>query len=58
MKDKAEVLVEVERLQAVQTELNAELASLHSDLERERSKNADPRNKDKVSTTFLFINSR
>ncbi|XP_050667281.1 G kinase-anchoring protein 1-like isoform X1 [Leptidea sinapis] len=47
MKDKAEVLVEVERLRAVQVELNTELASLHSDLEKERSKNADPRSKDK-----------
>ncbi|XP_045512101.1 G kinase-anchoring protein 1-like isoform X3 [Pieris brassicae] len=47
MKDKAEVLVEVERLRAVQAELNAELASLHSELEKERSKNADPRTKDK-----------
>lgn len=47
MKDKAEVLVEVERLRAVQVELNAELASLHTDLEKERSKNADSRAKDK-----------
>ncbi|XP_045484163.1 G kinase-anchoring protein 1 isoform X2 [Pieris rapae] len=47
MKDKAEVLIEVERLRAVQAELNAELASLHSELEKERSKNADPRTKDK-----------
>lgn len=48
MKDKAEVLVEVERLRAVQAELTAELASLHTDLEKERSKHADPRAKDKV----------
>ncbi|XP_049871672.1 G kinase-anchoring protein 1-like isoform X2 [Pectinophora gossypiella] len=47
MKDKAEVLVEVERLRSVQSELTAELAALHSDLERERSRNADPRAKDK-----------
>lgn len=47
MKDKAEVLVEVERLRAVQAELTAELASLHTDLEKERSKHADPRAKDK-----------
>ncbi|CAK1542143.1 unnamed protein product [Leptosia nina] len=47
MKDKAEVLIEVERLRSVQAELNAELASLHSHLEKERSKNADPRAKDK-----------
>lgn len=47
MKDKAEVLVEVERLRGVQAELTAELASLHTDLERERSKNTDPRAKDK-----------
>lgn len=49
MKDKAEVLVEVERLRAVQSELTAELATLHTDLEKERSKNTDPRTKDKVS---------
>ncbi|CAH0588037.1 unnamed protein product [Chrysodeixis includens] len=50
MKDKAEVLVEVERLRSVQAELTTELATLHTDLERERSKNTDPRaNKDKVS---------
>ncbi|CAG4935195.1 unnamed protein product [Colias eurytheme] len=47
MRDKAEVLVEVEKLRAMQAELNAELTSLHSDLEKERSKNADPRAKDK-----------
>ncbi|XP_050349716.1 G kinase-anchoring protein 1-like [Nymphalis io] len=47
MKDKAEILVEVERLRAVQSELTSELASLHTDLEKERSKNADPRAKDK-----------
>ncbi|XP_041980750.1 G kinase-anchoring protein 1-like isoform X2 [Aricia agestis] len=47
MKDKAEVLVEVEKLRAVQAELTGELATLHSDLEKERSKNADPRTKDK-----------
>ncbi|XP_026750032.1 G kinase-anchoring protein 1-like isoform X2 [Galleria mellonella] len=47
MKDKAEVLVEVERLRAVQAELTAELAILHTDLEKERSKNTDPRAKDK-----------
>ncbi|XP_045775402.1 G kinase-anchoring protein 1-like isoform X2 [Maniola jurtina] len=47
MKDKAEILVEVERLRGVQSELTAELASLHTDLEKERSRNADPRTKDK-----------
>lgn len=52
MKDKAEVLIEVERLRSVQTELTAEIASLHTDLEKERSKNTDPRtNKDKKHTT-------
>ncbi|KAL0870539.1 hypothetical protein ABMA27_005511 [Loxostege sticticalis] len=52
MKDKAEVLVEVERLRAVQAELTAELAALHTDLEKERSKNAqDPRTKDKKYST-------
>ncbi|XP_039758519.1 G kinase-anchoring protein 1-like isoform X2 [Pararge aegeria] len=47
MKDKAEILIEVERLRGMQSEMTAELASLHTDLEKERSKNADPRNKDK-----------
>ncbi|RVE44757.1 hypothetical protein evm_010609 [Chilo suppressalis] len=48
MKDKAEVLVEVERLRAVQSELTSEIAALHTELEKERSKNAqDPRSKDK-----------
>lgn len=51
MKDKAEVLVEVERLRAVQSELTAELATLHTDLEKERSKNTDPRAKDKKHPT-------
>ncbi|KAJ0175150.1 hypothetical protein K1T71_009291 [Dendrolimus kikuchii] len=51
MKDKAEVLVEVERLRAVQDELTAELAALHTDLEKERSKNGDPRAKDKKNPT-------
>ncbi|CAG9791077.1 unnamed protein product [Diatraea saccharalis] len=52
MKDKAEVLVEVERLRAVQTELTAEIAVLHTDLEKERSKNTqDPRSKDKKHHT-------
>ncbi|KAG6444955.1 hypothetical protein O3G_MSEX003624 [Manduca sexta] len=51
MKDKAEVLVEVERLRAVQAELTAEIATLHSDLEKERSKNTDPRSKDKKYNT-------
>ncbi|KAL4704470.1 hypothetical protein ACJJTC_019569 [Scirpophaga incertulas] len=48
MKDKAEILVEVERLRSVQTELTAEIAALLTDLEKERSKNTqDPRTKDK-----------
>ncbi|XP_013183668.1 G kinase-anchoring protein 1 [Amyelois transitella] len=51
MKDKAEVLVEVERLRAVQSELTAELATLHTELEKERSKNTDPRAKDKKNST-------
>ena len=53
MKDKAEVLIEVERLRSVQAELTAEIASLHTDLEKERSKNTDPRaNKDKVRNIY------
>ncbi|CAH2049365.1 unnamed protein product, partial [Iphiclides podalirius] len=47
MKDKAEVLVEVERLRAVQAELTTELESLHTDLEKERSRNTDNRSRDK-----------
>ncbi|XP_026325921.1 G kinase-anchoring protein 1-like isoform X2 [Hyposmocoma kahamanoa] len=47
MKDKAEVLVEVERLRGVQAELNTELAQLHTALQRERSRHADSRTKDK-----------
>ncbi|CAB3244608.1 unnamed protein product [Arctia plantaginis] len=58
MKDKAEVLVEVERLRAVQTELTTELASLHTDLEKERSKNTDPRAKDKKYSTTKKKNIR
>ncbi|CAG9130183.1 hypothetical protein JYU34_016055 [Plutella xylostella] len=46
MKDKAEVLIEVERLRAVQGELTAELAALHTELEKSRSKNGDHRSKD------------
>lgn len=51
MRDKAEVLVEVERLNSVQAELTAEIATLHSELEKERSKNTDPRAKDKKNST-------
>lgn len=55
VKDKAEVLIEVERLRAVQAELTSELAALHTDLEKERSKNAqDPRTKDKVKYIFIM----
>ncbi|XP_072938377.1 G kinase-anchoring protein 1-like [Epargyreus clarus] len=49
MKDKAEILVEVERLRTEQAELTAELASLHTDLEKERSKNAEPVEKRKTN---------
>lgn len=50
------MLVEVERLRGVQAELTAELAALHTDLEKERSKNAqDPRTKDKVKGYFSYI---
>ncbi|XP_063216412.1 G kinase-anchoring protein 1-like isoform X2 [Bacillus rossius redtenbacheri] len=38
MRDKAEVLVEVDRLQRVRDELSAEVSSLHVQLEQERSK--------------------
>lgn len=48
VKDKAEVLVEVERLRSVQAELTTELATLHTDLEKERSRNTDNKSRDKV----------
>lgn len=51
MKDKAEVLIEVERLRAVQAELTGELGALHGALERERSRHGDPRAKDKKNST-------
>ncbi|KAL0271564.1 UNVERIFIED_CONTAM: hypothetical protein PYX00_008620 [Menopon gallinae] len=38
MKDKAEVLMEVERLQTVKDELSSEVVNLHAQLEQERSK--------------------
>ncbi|XP_013169853.1 PREDICTED: G kinase-anchoring protein 1-like [Papilio xuthus] len=47
MKDKAELLIDVERLHSVNSELTAELASLHSDLEKERSRNTDTKSRDK-----------
>ncbi|KAK6631575.1 hypothetical protein RUM44_006104 [Polyplax serrata] len=51
MKDKAEVLMEVERLQTIKDELSTEVASLHTQLEQERSKvrqlTAENKNKSK-----------
>lgn len=61
MKDKAEVLMEVERLQAVKDELSNEVSNLHALLEQERSKvralTAEPKSKDKVCTgrNFFFV---
>lgn len=53
MRDKAEVLVEVDRLTRVQVELTAEVQSLHAQLEQEKSKvhyltEKDHKGKDKV----------
>ncbi|XP_069677358.1 G kinase-anchoring protein 1-like isoform X2 [Periplaneta americana] len=48
MKDKAEVLIEVDRLQRMRDELSSEVSSLHVQLEQERSKvralTSDPKN--------------
>lgn len=51
VKDKAEVLMEVERLQTIKDELSTEVASLHTQLEQERSKvrQLTAENKNKVS---------
>lgn len=38
MKDKASVLAEVAKLQEIRDELTSEVASLHAQLEQERSK--------------------
>lgn len=52
VKDKAEVLLEVERLTRVQNELTAEVERLHGLLEQERSKvgalTHEPKHKEKV----------
>ena len=57
MKDKAEVLIEVERLQRMRDELSSEVSNLHALLEQERSKvralTSDSKNKSQV-TTFLY----
>ncbi|XP_066994412.1 G kinase-anchoring protein 1 isoform X2 [Anabrus simplex] len=49
MRDKAEVLMEVERLQQMREELTTEVTTLHAQLEQERSKvralTADPKSK-------------
>nr|CAD7259776.1 unnamed protein product [Timema shepardi] len=50
MRDKAEVLIEVDRLQRVKDELSSEVSSLYAQLEQERSKvralsASDPKNK-------------
>lgn len=53
MQDKAQVLAEVERLRDIQNELTKEVASLHAQLEQERSKGStskiDTKFKDKVN---------
>lgn len=58
MKEKAEVLLEIDRLQTVRDELSEQVASLFAQLEQERSKvralTNDPKSKDKVSLLFLF----
>nr|CAD7589477.1 unnamed protein product [Timema genevievae] len=53
MRDKAEVLIEVDRLQRVKDELSSEVSSLYAQLEQERSKvralsASDPKNKSQV----------
>lgn len=62
MRDKAEVLLEVERLTKVQAELTAEVTRLHELLEQERSKvgalTHEPKHKDKVyfqNNKYLFL---
>lgn len=59
VKDKAEVLMEVERLQTVKDELSAEVISLHAQLEQERSKvraltGNEYKSKDKVGLTLIY----
>lgn len=53
VQDKAQVLAEVERLRDIQNELTKEVASLHAQLEQERSKGStskiDTKFKDKVN---------
>ncbi|KAI5643861.1 G kinase-anchoring protein 1-like isoform X2 [Phthorimaea operculella] len=53
MKDKASVLIEVERLRNVQAELTAEIETLNSELQKERSRNqeSNPRARDKKKRT-------
>ncbi|PSN51381.1 G kinase-anchoring protein 1-A [Blattella germanica] len=52
VKDKAEVLIEVDRLQTMRDELSSEVSSLHAQLEQERSKvralTSDSKNKAQV----------
>lgn len=60
MKDKAEVLVEVDKLQRVRDELSTEVSSLAAQLEQEKSKvrsltTGDAKGKDKVSSFSLLV---
>lgn len=61
MKEKAEVLLEVDRLQTVRDELAEQVASLHAQLEQERSKvralTTDPKSKDKVNLLFFKLST-
>lgn len=57
VKEKAEVLIEVDRLQMMRDELSSEVSSLHAQLEQERSKvhalTAENKNKSQVRLNHL-----
>lgn len=60
VKDKAEVLVEVDKLQRVRDELSTAVSSLAAQLEQEKSKvrsltTGDAKGKDKVSFFSLLV---
>lgn len=60
MKDKAEALFEVDKLQRVKDELSTEVSSLHAQLEQERSKvralTSDCKNKAQVTLRYFTVN--
>lgn len=60
VREKAEVLIDVERLTRVQAELTAEVQSLHAQLEQEKSKkhysnDKDHKAKDKVRDQLYLV---